>query len=916
METNVNNLSLIGNKETNVKSELSEEEIQDWIDSIENIIKSKGGEVAQGLISSIEEHIKKISGLPTQSEKNVSLNTGYFNTIPKNKEASYPGDLNIERKISNIVRWNALALVLRANSQSEGIGGHIATYASSATIYDVCYNHFFRGPDPKSGFEGDAVFFQGHASPGIYARAYVEGKIVQDHLERFRRELKDDKQGLPSYPHPRLMPSFWQFPTVSMGLGPLTAIALARFKKYLTNRKIKDASKSFVYAFIGDGETDEVETLGNLALASREKLDNLIFVVNCNLQRLDGPVRGNGKIIQELESIFRGANWDVIKVVWSSDWDSIFDKDKNGTYEKLFEETVDGEFQLVSTQSGKERREGFFSKYKDIKETVAHLSDEKLENLRRGGHDEMKLYAAFHRATTKKNGKPTVILAKTIKGFGMGESGHGRNTAHQQKKMSAASLKNFKKTFQIPIGDDAVEKNPFYNFAKDSEERKYLDEIRKKQGPFLPTRTENYEKIIPPSIKDFEKILAGSAGRAVSTTMAFVQILSTLLKDKNIGKRVVPIIPDESRTFGMEGLFKQYGIFSTQGQLYTPVDSGSLMAYTESKSGQIYQEGIDEAGATSTFIATSTSYSTHSTPFIPFYIYYSMFGFQRTGDLIWAAADMKARGFLIGGTAGRTTLNGEGLQHEDGHSHILASTVPSILCYDPAYAYELAVIVQYGVKRMYADDQDGVFYITVYNENYPQIPIPEPVEKLSEKILKGIYLLDKAKAKNKPTASLLASGISVNHAKKAKKILEESYGVNVNIYSVTSFKNLREEAIAIERENMLSGSNKTPYITKVLQEHKADLYLGVSDFMRSYSDLISRFVPGKWFSLGTDGFGRSSSREELREYFETDENYIVISTLYNLEKNGKLETGITKKALKSFNIDAKKKNGLQYNLFL
>ncbi len=886
-------------------------ETDEWLSAFDDVLKEDGKERAEFLISQLNQRLAS-KGVNYFFTSEGLLNTPYINTIPVEKQLPYPGDVGLETRISNLIRWNAIAMVLRANKKSSGIGGHIASFASSATLYDVAYNHFIKGP--KGDFTGDKVFFQGHASPGIYARAYLEGVLNEEQIDNFRRELNPDSQsgGLPSYPHPRLLPNFWQFPTVSMGLGPLSAIYLAKFYKYLFNRGLKDTSKTNVFAFIGDGETDEVETLGALDVAVREKLDNLIFVVNCNLQRLDGPVRGNGKIIQELEAIFKGFGWNTLKVIWGSKWDNLIARDNTGALKRLLEKTVDGEYQRISTLTGEERRKEFYAKDDEVFKLVSSLSDQDLVDLNRGGHDEKKLYTAYDYAVNNKNGLPTVILAKTIKGFGMGESGHGKNIAHQQKKMSLDSLKEFKETFSIPIKAENLEKTPFYKPAEDSPENLYLKKVREKLGGFVPHRDDNFQPLPVPSPKIFEKNYEGTA-REVSTTMAFVQLLTNLLRNPEIQKYIIPIVPDESRTFGMEGLFGQYGIYSPKGQLYTPVDKKSLMSYTEAKDGQLLQEGINEAGAISSFIAAGTSYSHQKFPMIPFYIFYSMFGLQRTGDQIWAAADMKAKGFLLGGTAGRTTLNGEGLQHQDGHSHILASSIPNLRAYDPAYSYEVTAIVEDGIKRMYHDKEDCFYYLTLYNENYPQSPLPE-ISEIKEKINRGMYELksSKLKVESNKKINIFASGISVPIALKAANVLEATYKIPTAVWSVTSYKLLREDALACERWNMLNPDKKPreSFLEKSLKEVEG-FYLGVSDYMRLYVDMISRFLPEKISVLGTDGFGRSSSREELRDYFETDEKFIVLSSLNLLRQQGLFLDKHYKKAMQDLKIIPNKKNGLE-----
>ena len=884
----------------NLITDIDPQETQEWLDAIQSVLTLDGPDRAQYLINQLTDKIG-VNG----SKNATSINTPYLNTIPKNQEAPYPGDLEIEEKITNLVRWNALAMVLRANKKSDGIGGHISSFASSAVLYEVGYNHFFKGK--QGDFSGDQIFFQGHASPGMYARAFVEGVLTAEKLDNFRRELAPGG-GLPSYPHPRILPDFWQFPTVSMGIGPLTAIYTARFNKYLENRGIKNTKDSTVWAFLGDGELDEPESLGQIALATREHLDNLVFVINCNLQRLDGPVRGNASIIQEVEGIFRGAGWNVIKVLWGSEWDPLFEQDTTGAFDKLFSQTVDGEFQKLGISSGKERRENFFNKIPEVAQICANFSDEELGNLKRGGHDYRKIFTAYQRAISQKNGRPTVIIAKTVKGFGMGKSGEGRNIAHQQKKMSDESMEGFVNTFSIPIPKDKLPDLPYYRPDKNSPEMQYLKDLRKKLGAFVPQRTEKAKELAPLDDKVYARSFKGSGDRHISTTKAFVQTLSALLRDKEFGKHVVPIIPDEARTFGMEGLFRQYGIYSTKGQLYEPVDSDSLMPYKEAVDGQILQEGINEAGALCSFIAAGTSYSTQQVQMLPFYSFYSMFGFQRVGDFIWAASDMKCRGFLLGGTAGRTTLNGEGLQHEDGHSHILASTFPNIRCYDPAYEYEMAAIIKDGVKRMCYKNEDVFYYITMYNEDYKHPAMPKNVET---GILKGMYLFQQSTSKATEKINLISSGVTFKDALKAADVLEKDFSLCVDVYSAPSFKRLREDALEIERKNKLNPDKKPElnYLEKLLKGAQGT-YVAVTDYMRSLPDMIRPWIPGEYLVLGTDGFGRSSSRRELRRYFEVDVESIVISTLYSLVKQGKFQASELKKVMKKYNYSADKIHSL------
>ena len=786
------------------------------------------------------------------------------------------------------------------------LGGHIASFQSSATLYDVGFNHFFRAPNEKDG--GDLIFFQGHIAPGIYARSFLEGRITKEQLDNFRQEV--DGKGLSSYPHPKLMPNYWQFPTVSMGLGPIQAIYQARFLKYLTNRGIKDCSEQKVYCFMGDGECDEPESLGAISLAGKEGLDNLVFVINCNLQRLDGPVRGNGKIIQELEGNFRGNGWRVVKVIWGRHWDALLQKDKSGKLLQLMEETVDGEYQNFKQKGGAYTREHFFNKYPETAKLVENMSDQDIFALNRGGHDPLKVYAAY-KAAEKTKDRPTVILAKTVKGYGMGEAAEGKNIAHGVKKVDSDALRKFRDRFRIPFSDEELEKLPYYTFDEDSVEMKYMKARRAELHGFVPQRLEKFtNKLEIPSLAEFESITKGSGDREISTTMAFVRILNILVKDKNIGKQIVPIVPDEARTFGMEGMFRQIGIYSNEGQKYVPQDRDQVAYYKEDKEGQVLQEGINELGAMGSWAAAATSYSVNDVPMIPFYIYYSMFGFQRTGDMAWAAGDLRARGFLVGGTAGRTTLNGEGLQHEDGHSHILANTIPSCISYDPTYGYELAVIVQDGINRMYGEKQEDVFYyLTTMNENYKQPAMPEGVE---EGILKGIYKLDTVDAANDYKVKLLGSGTILEQVRQAADILASEYGVKSDVYSVTSYNEIAREAQDVERYNLLhpDEEDKTPYVTTVLGEDKDNIIVSATDYMKIYSEQIRAYVKGSFKTLGTDGFGRSDSRANLREHFEVDANFIVYTTLYLLVENGKLDKKVLNEAIAKFKINPNKINPL------
>jgi pyruvate dehydrogenase E1 component len=876
--------------------DIDQQETQEWLDALDAVLEREGAERAHFLLEKLTEKARRSGAhLP------FSANTAYLNTIPVSQEDRCPGDLAMERRIRAFIRWNAIATVMRANKQSPGVGGHIASYQSAATLYEVGFNHFFRAPTDDHG--GDLLYIQGHLAPGIYARAFLEGRITEDQLLNFRQEVGG--KGLPSYPHPWLMPDFWQFPTVSMGLGPLTAIYQARFMKYLQDRGLVKTEGRKVWAFLGDGETDEPESMGAISLASREKLDNLVFVINCNLQRLDGPVRGNGKIIQELEADFRGAGWNVIKVVWGRHWDSLLAMDKKGLLKKRMEECVDGDYQNYKSKDGAYVRQHFFGKYPELLEMVAHMSDEDIWRLNRGGHDPLKVYAAYS-AAIQHTGQPTVILAKTVKGYGMGESGEGQNITHQAKKMSDSSLKQFRDRFNIPIPDDKIAEVPFYKPAENSPEMQYLRERRMALGGYLPARRKAAEALPVPDLSAFESQLAGTGDREVSTTMAFVRILSTLLKDKAIGKLVVPIIPDEARTFGMEGMFRQLGIYSSVGQLYEPQDADQVMFYKEDKNGQILEEGINEAGAFSSWLAAGTSYSNHGQAMIPFYTFYSMFGFQRIGDLAWAAGDARARGFLMGGTAGRTTLNGEGLQHEDGHSHILASTVPNCVTYDPTYAYELAVIIQDGLRRMYKEQESVYYYITIMNENYVHPPMPKGAE---EGILKGMYLLKRGAPKKKMRVQLLGSGTILREVIAAADLLEADFGVSADIWSVTSFNELRREGLDVQRWNRLhpEHTQRPTYVEKCLKDGSGPV-IASTDYMKAYADQIRAFVPRHYVTLGTDGFGRSDSRENLRSFFEVDRYHVVVAALKALADEDVIPAAKVAEAIVKYGIDPNKPN--------
>lgn len=878
-------------KEKDANTEL---ENQEWIESLEYVLATAGPERVVELMERLQTHAQQ-HGVTFP----FTANTPYINTIPADKTPPYPGSREIERRIKSIIRWNAMAMVVRANKGNSGLGGHISTYASAATLYEVAFNHFLKGKDENG--RGDMVYFQGHTSPGIYARAFLEGRISEEQLTNFRRDLHG---GLSSYPHPWLMQDFWEFPTVSMGLGPLMSIYQARFNKYLVNRGLAEPDNRKVWAFLGDGETDEPESLGSISLAAREKLDNLVWVINCNLQRLDGPVRGNGKVMQELEANFRGVGWNVIKVVWGGDWDELFSKDKKGILARRAGEVVDGEYQKYIVEPGSYVREHFFGKDPELLKMVEHLSDEQLYRMRRGGHDPEKVYAAYEQAM--KSDKPTVILAKTIKGYGLGEAGEGRNITHQQKKLNDDELKEFRTRFGIPISDEDVAEAPFYRPAEDSQEIQYLKERRKALGGSLPKRVVQNQPLATPDPKAFAEFQEGSGGRELSTTMAFVRVLGKLLKDKEIGKFIVPIVPDEARTFGMEALFRQCGIYSSVGQLYDPVDSDQLLYYKETKNGQIFEEGITEAGSMSSFIAAGTSYATHGIPTIPFFIFYSMFGMQRIGDLVWAAADIRCRGFMLGATAGRTTLNGEGLQHQDGNSHLLAFPVPNLVTYDPAYAFELEVIIADGIRRMYVENEDIFYYITVENENYE---MPAKPEGCDEGILKGGYLFRDAgvESESLPTIKILGSGSLMQEALKAQEMLEGQYGVPAQVFSVTSYKELRREALECERYNLLHpGEEKVPYLTELLEGEEEAVVVAVSDYVKAVPDSIAPWLDSVMITLGTDGFGRSETREALRDFFEVDHRYIVLSALGTLHRYYEYDLETVQQAMRDLEISADK----------
>ena len=873
-------------------------EIREWIESLDYVIENSSQERVQQLLKVLGTRAFEAGiRLP------FTANTPYMNTIPADQQPPFPGSREIERRIKSLVRWNAMAMVTRANLEFDGIGGHISTYASAATLYEVGFNHFFRASE--DGYGGDHIYFQGHASPGFYARAYLEGRLSEKQLKNFRRELREGG-GLSSYPHPWLMPNFWSFPTVSMGLGPIQSIYHARFIRYLEDRGLKEEDDHKVWAFVGDGETDEPETLGAISLAAREQLDNLIFVINCNLQRLDGPVRGNNKIIQELEAIFRGAGWNVIKVIWGSEWDQLFDKDKHGKLLQRMHEIVDGESQKLSVESGSYIRENFFGGDPELEELVAGMSDDQLVKMKRGGHDPEKVYAAY-KAAVEHTGSPTVILAKTVKGYGLGESGEGKNITHQQKKLNEEEMREFRSRFAIPLSDEEVSEMPFYKPDDDTPEMEYMHERRQKLGGYTPKR--NPEAPEPLTTQDeelFKEFYEGTGDRDVATTMAFVRILAKMLRDADIGDLIVPIVPDEARTFGMEALFRQVGIYSHVGQLYEPVDADTLLYYKEAKDGQILEEGITEAGSMSSFIAAGTAYSNHGVNTIPFFIFYSMFGFQRVGDLIWAAGDSRARGFMVGGTAGRTTLAGEGLQHQDGNSHLLAYTVPNLVTYDPAFAYELAVIVRDGIRRMYEEQENIFYYLTIENEPYPMPAMPDGAK---DGILKGMYRFEKSKKRTKKKAHLLGSGAIMNEAIKAKQILEEDYGVAADVWSVTSYKELHRDGLDTERWNRLHPNQapKVPYVTELLQDAKG-VFVAASDYVKALPKSIAEWIPGRLISLGTDGFGRSEDRASLRDFFEVDAKFIVLGALSALAEEGEIDRDEVNQAIDDLGIDPEKAN--------
>ena len=872
-------------------------ETQDWLKSIESVIREEGTERAQYIIEQIVNQARQ-GGVPLLFGSSTS---NYINTIPVDEQPEYPGDWELERRIRSIVRWNAMMMVLRASKKDLDLGGHMASFQSAATFYEVCFNHFFRARNEKDG--GDLVYFQGHISPGIYSRAFIEGRLTEEQLDNFRQEVHG--HGLPSYPHPKLLPDFWQFPTVSMGLGPISAIYQARFLKYLNHRGLKDTTEQTVYAFLGDGEMDEPESKGAITVATREKLDNLVFVINCNLQRLDGPVTGNGKIVNELEGVFAGAGWQVIKVLWGDRWDRLLQKDKSGKLIRLMNETLDGDYQTFKSKDGAYVREHFFGKYPETAELVKDMSDEEIFRLNRGGQDPAKMFAAFQRAKETKD-RPTVILAHTIKGYGMGDAAEAKNIAHQVKKMNMDGVRHVRDFFNIPVTDDALEKLPYIKFEDHTPEYKYIHERRKALKGYVPSRLEHFTGTVSiPPLSEFQSLLEAQT-KEISTTIAFVRALNIMLKDKELAPRLVPILADEARTFGMEGLFRQIGIYNPHGQQYIPQDRDQVAYYREDEKGQILQEGINEMGAGASWLAAATSYSTNDYPMIPFYIYYSMFGFQRIGDLMWAAGDQQARGFLIGGTSGRTTLNGEGLQHEDGHSHIQSLVIPNCISYDPSYAYEVAVIMQDGLRRMYGDQENVYYYITTLNENYEQPAMPEGAE---EGIRKGIYKLDTLPAKEgKPSVQLLGSGAILRHVREAATILANDYGIGSDVYSVTSFTEVAREGQDCERWNMLHPTQdaRVPYITQVMNKNPAVVS---TDYMKLFAEQVRAYVPAESYKvLGTDGFGRSDSRANLRHHFEIDATYVVVAALSELAKRGDIDASVVEEAIKKFDINAEKAN--------
>ena len=885
----------------NMHDDADPAETGEWLDALKAVELHRGQERANLLVNRLVDQARR-DGLYIPR----SLTTPYKNTIAPEQEARSPGDRAIEHRLRSIIRWNALAIILRANKDSSELGGHIASFQSAATLYDIGFGHFWHAPTEAHG--GDLLFIQGHSSPGIYARAFLEGRLTEQQLLNYRQETGG--AGLSSYPHPWLMPDFWQFPTVSMGLGPLMAIYQARFLKYLQGRGLAETSQRKVWAFMGDGEMDEPESLGAISLAGREGLDNLVFVINCNLQRLDGPVRGNGKIVQELESVFRGAGWNVIKVLWGGGWDALFAKDKSGKLLQLMEECVDGEYQDFKSKSGAYVREHFFGRYEETKALVADMSDDEIWKLTRGGHDPQKVYAAYA-AAVRHTGQPTLILPKTVKGYGMGESGEGQMISHQAKKMTADALRGFRDRFQIPVSDEDLAKVPFIKLPADSPEMKYLHERRASLGGYLPQRRRTSASLTIPPLSSFQRLLDSSGEREISTTMAFVQMLGTLVRDKNIGKHVVPIVPDESRTFGMEGMFRQLGIYSSVGQLYKPQDADQLMYYRESKDGQVLQEGINEGGAMSSWIVAATSYSTNNVPMIPFYIYYSMFGLQRVGDLAWLAGDMRARGFLLGGTAGRTTLNGEGLQHEDGHSHILAGTIPNCVSYDPTFAYEVVTIIRDGMRRMYEQQEDVYYYVTLMNENYPHPGLADAGEGAEQGILKGLYKLKAGgKAKKGLRVQLMGSGTILREVIAAAELLKDDWGVSADLWSATSYNELRRDGMAAERWNLLHPTEprRKSWVETCLEGNEGPV-IASTDYMRNYADQVREYVQAagrRYVVLGTDGFGRSDYRVKLRRFFEVDRFYVTVAALKALADEGTLKPAVVAEAIAKYGLDTER----------
>ncbi len=893
-------------------TDLDERELErrEWLDSLAYVLYEGGSE-------RVRELLRELIGFAGQHgvRSPVGLNTPYVNTIPPHEQPTYPGNEALEERLEAVMRWNAMAMVVGGNKRSPGIGGHISTYQSIASLFEVGFNHFFRGW--TKDFPGDVVYYQGHACPGIYARAYLEGRLSEAHLENFRRELQDEP-GLSSYPHPWLMPEFWQYPTVSMGLAPMMAVYQARQIRYMENRGLREPSDQRVWCFTGDGEMDEPESIGGLSLAARDKLDNLTFIVNCNLQRLDGPVRGNQKVVQELEGIFRGAGWNVIKLLWASDWDALFERDEFGMLRKRMDEVVDGWFQKYVTESGSYIRDHFFGAYEELKELVAEMSDEQIKSLSRGGHDRAKIYAAY-KAAVEHTGQPTVILAQTVKGYGMGKGGEALNIAHQQKSLTGEQVEAFSKRFGLDLDEQTINELRFLKPGEDTPEMQYLHERRKALGGYQPARIVDFKPLPEVPEELVEEFWGGTAGREASTTMVFVRVLSKLLKDKNLGKYVVPIVPDEARTFGMESLFRDVGIYSAVGQLYEPVDAKSLLYYKEATDGQFIQEGINEAGSMCEFLAAATAYATHGMPLVPFYTYYSMFGFQRVGDFIWAAADSRARGFLLGGTAGRTTLNGEGLQHEDGHSQLWAYAVPNLKSYDPSFAYEVAEIIKSGMREMHVEGRDVIYYLTLGNENYAQPPLPSgegypSAEVTRKQIMKGMHLFklsDKEKAPAR--VALLGSGAIITQVLAAAEKLEEDYGIAADIYSVSSYQQLYRDGVEAERANYLdpTAEPKKPFVTEMLEKrHENGVVVAASDYLRACPESISRWIPATLIALGTDGFGRSESREALRDFFEVDTRHIVFSALGALYRNGKIQEDVIAKAKKDLAIDPNKKDPL------